>query len=165
VKGNDTFLDLTAKQVISMRQQFKLGVKFMLMNSFNTSGDTLSFMTKYSSISEDPNLELMQNKVPKVVKGTFAPAEWSINKHLEWCPPGHGDLYTALYGTGKLDQLLAQGCKYMFVSNSDNLGATLDVDLLTYFAKNDLPFLMECCQRTEADKKGGHLALRAVSYF
>jgi len=162
VKGNDTFLDLTAKQVISMRQQFKLGVKFMLMNSFNTSGDTLSFMTKYSSISEDPNLELMQNKVPKVVKGTFAPAEWSINKHLEWCPPGHGDLYTALYGTGKLDQLLAQGCKYMFVSNSDNLGATLDVDLLTYFAKNDLPFLMECCQRTEADKKGGHLALRTA---
>ena len=58
VKGTDTFLDLTAKQVITMRKQFKLGVKFMLMNSFNTSVDTLNFMTKYSSISEDQNLKL-----------------------------------------------------------------------------------------------------------
>lgn len=143
-----------------MRKEFKLGVKFMLMNSFNTSADTLNFMTKYSSISEDPSLELMQNKVPKVDKSTLEPASWPINKHLEWCPPGHGDLYTALYGSGKLDELLASGKKYMFVSNSDNLGATLDVDLLTYFAEQGLPFLMECCSRTEADKKGGHLALR-----
>ena len=192
-----------------------------------------------------------------------------MNKHLEWCPPGHGDLYTALYGSGALTELLAEGVKYMFVSNSDNLGATLDIgerrflfltlmfshlslslflfslylslylslslsvsltlflslchflfhtlslslslclsdtvtlfsvpfslslpvrniypfislrftsstslpfihpipfhstsspDLLTYFASQDVPFLMECCRRTEADKKGGHLAVRA----
>jgi UDP-N-acetylglucosamine pyrophosphorylase len=62
-----------------------------------------------------------------VHQSTLAPAEWSVNKHLEWCPPGHGDLYTALYGSGKLDELLADGVKYMFVSNSDNLGATLDL--------------------------------------
>ncbi|CAN0566841.1 unnamed protein product, partial [Ectocarpus sp. 12 AP-2014] len=78
----------------------------------------------------------------------------------EWCPPGHGDLYAALSGSGKLDELLAEGIKYMFVSNSDNLGATLDLDLLAYFATSDKPFLMECCERTESDKKGGHLAKR-----
>jgi phosphoglucomutase len=160
VKNGDAFLDLTAKQVIAMRQKFKVPVKFMLMNSFNTSKDTLSFLSKYPSIVEDQSIELMQNKVPKVDKKTLLPAEWSINKHLEWCPPGHGDLYTALYGSGKLEALLSQGIKYMFVSNSDNLGATLDLDLLTYFASSDVPFLMECCRRTEADKKGGHLALR-----
>lgn len=44
-------------------------------------------------------------------------------------------------------QLLAEGIKYMFVSNSDNLGATLDLDLLAYFATSDKPFLMECCER------------------
>lgn len=90
------------------------------------------------------------------------PVEWAANRHLEWCPPGHGDLYSALYGSGKLDALLAEGVKYMFVSNSDNLGATLDLDLLTYFAQSGMPFMMECCRRTEADKKGGHLALRTV---
>lgn len=160
VKGGNTFLDLTAKQVVSMRKKFKAPVKFMLMNSFNTSKDTLDFFQKYPSIADDPTLELMQNKVPKVDKATLAPATWPINPHLEWCPPGHGDLYTALYGSGKLDQLLSEGIKYMFVSNSDNLGATMDLDLLTYFANQNLPFMMECCRRTEADKKGGHLAMR-----
>jgi UDP-N-acetylglucosamine pyrophosphorylase len=126
VKGGNTFLDLTAKQVTSMRKSFKTQVKFMLMNSFNTSKDTLSFLAKYPSLVEDPKIELMQNKVPKVDKATMQPASWPANPHLEWCPPGHGDLYTALYGSGKLQELLAEGVKYMFVSNSDNLGATLD---------------------------------------
>jgi UDP-N-acetylglucosamine pyrophosphorylase len=126
VKGGNTFLDLTAKQVTCMRKAFKSHVKFMLMNSFNTSTDTLTFLAKYPSLVEDPKIELMQNKVPKVDKTTMQPAEWSANPHLEWCPPGHGDLYTALYGSGKLQELLNEGVKYMFVSNSDNLGATLD---------------------------------------
>ena len=79
----------------------------------------------------------------------MTPAAWTLNPHLEWCPPGHGDLYTALYGSGKLDELLAKGIKYMFVSNSDNLGATMDLELLAYFAEKGFPFMMECCQRTE----------------
>lgn len=59
-----------------------------------------------------------------------------------------------------MDSLLADGYKYMFVSNSDNLGASLDLGILTYFAEKDASFLMECCERTENDKKGGHLAVR-----
>lgn len=42
-----------------------------------------------------------------------------------------------------LDRLTAAGIKYVFVSNSDNLGATLDVDLLVYFAETDKSFVME----------------------
>jgi phosphoglucomutase len=82
------------------------------------------------------------------------------NPDNEWCPPGHGDLYAALVGSGCLESLLKAGYKYMFVSNSDNLGASLDLSILTYFAKSGAPFMMECCERTENDKKGGHLALR-----
>ena len=55
--------------------------------------------------------------------------------------------------------MLAQGSKYLFVSNSDNLGATLDPKL-SYFAQSKAPFMMECCERTANDKKGGHLASR-----
>jgi UDP-N-acetylglucosamine pyrophosphorylase len=68
VKGGNTFLDLTAKQIITMRKDFKAPVKFMLMNSFNTSKDTLGFLSKYPSVVEDPKIELMQNKVPKIDK-------------------------------------------------------------------------------------------------
>jgi UDP-N-acetylglucosamine pyrophosphorylase len=46
----------------------------------------------------------------------------------------------------------------MFVSNSDNLGATLDPALLAFFAEAKAPFMMEVAARTDADKKGGHLA-------
>lgn len=42
-----------------------------------------------------------------------------------------------------LDSLLEKGIKYLFVSNSDNLGATLDLKLLSYFAASDMSFLME----------------------
>jgi phosphoglucomutase len=139
VKGADSFLDLTAKQVIYMRRKFDSNVRFMLMNSFSTSDDTLAFLKKYPELSNDPNLELMQNKVPKVDASTLGPAAWPQAPSKEWCPPGHGDLYAALSGSGVLDSLLESGIKYMFVSNSDNLGATLDADLL----------------------KGGHLAKRA----
>ena len=52
-------------------------------------------------------------------------------------------MYPSLLGSGFLDRLLSKGVKYLFVSNSDNLGATLSVDLLAYFAKTDKAFLME----------------------
>ena len=161
VKGDDTFLDLTAKQVLKMRESFGSHVKFMLMNSFSTSDDTLAFFNeKYPDLAAEEGLEMLQNKVPKLDATTFKPAEDPNNPSNEWCPPGHGDLYAALVGSGRLDALLADGVKYMFVSNSDNLGATLDLKILAHFATSDASFMMECCQRTENDKKGGHLATR-----
>ncbi|RLN97299.1 hypothetical protein BBJ28_00016168 [Nothophytophthora sp. Chile5] len=162
VKGDDTFLDIMAKQVTELRSAHKSNVRFVLMNSFSTSTDTLEYLQKYPELVEDEALELLQNKVPKVDAATLAPATLPSNTSKEWCPPGHGDLYASLAGSGKLDKLVADGIKYMFVSNSDNLGATLDLDLLTYFAQSGKPFLMECCERTENDKKGGHLAERIV---
>ncbi|RLN50581.1 hypothetical protein BBJ29_009307 [Phytophthora kernoviae] len=158
VKGDDTFLDIMAKQVTELRSVHQSNVRFVLMNSFSTSADTLDYLQKYPELVEDEALELLQNKVPKVNTATMEPATYAANPSKEWCPPGHGDLYASLAGSGKLDKLVADGVKYMFVSNSDNLGATLDLDLLTYFAQSDKPFLMECCERTENDKKGGHLA-------
>lgn len=161
VKGDYTFLDLTAKQVMKMREDYGYKVKFMLMNSFSTSADTLDFFEeKFPELRAEEGLEMMQNKVPKLDATTFEPAECKSNPENEWCPPGHGDLYAALIGSGRLDGLLADGYKYMFVSNSDNLGATLDLKILTHFAETDAPFMMECCERTENDKKGGHLAIR-----
>lgn len=161
VKGEDTFLDLTAKQVMKMREDYGFNVKFMLMNSFSTSDDTLDFFAeKYPNLRAEEGLEMIQNKVPKLDATTYEPATCDTDSSNEWCPPGHGDLYAALVGSGRLEGLLASGYKYMFVSNSDNLGATLCLKILSHFAKSDAPFMMECCERTENDKKGGHLAVR-----
>merc|ERR1719238_264288 len=159
LKENDTFLDFIAKQVIQMRGTMgKLA--FMLMNSFATSDDTLTYLSKYGEDlkTEGLPLEFQQNKAPKVTESDMSPASWPANSGCEWCPPGHGDLYPAMLGTGTLDALIKSGYKYMFVSNSDNLGATMDLKLLTWFASTGAPFAMECAARTDADKKGGHLA-------
>jgi UDP-N-acetylglucosamine pyrophosphorylase len=132
------------------------------MNSFSTSEDTLGHLEKYRTegLADASEVELMQNQIPKIDAATFDPVSWPADPDLEWCPPGHGDLYPALVGSGWLDRLLAEGVKYAFVSNSDNLGAILDPAILAYFAKSGAPFLMEVTRRTAADRKGGHLAVR-----
>mmetsp|Transcript_28570 Transcript_28570/g.66974 ORF Transcript_28570/g.66974 Transcript_28570/m.66974 type:complete len:557 (-) Transcript_28570:285-1955(-) len=158
VKGEETFLDLIAKQLVSMRESLGANLAFMLMNSFATSADTLGHLSKYPHLPAQADLEFVQNKAPKVLASDLSPATWPKDRSHEWCPPGHGDLYPAMVGSGTLDKLLARKIRYMFVSNSDNLGATMDLRLLTHFANSGAPFMMECAERTEADKKGGHLA-------
>ncbi|KAL3908340.1 MAG: hypothetical protein SGPRY_009837 [Prymnesium sp.] len=159
VKQGMTFLDIIAEQVLHIRRKFGVDLAFMLMNSFSTSKDTLAALSKYSKLqSAGLPLEFLQNKAPKIVEADLTPASYPLNPANEWCPPGHGDLYAALVGSGTLDALLEKGFKYMFVSNSDNLGATMDLKLLTWFAESGAPFAMEVAARTDADKKGGHLA-------
>jgi UDP-N-acetylglucosamine pyrophosphorylase len=160
IEGN-SFLDLIAKQVDFMKNKYSQpDLKFMLMNSFATEADTQAALSKYPDLGTGAALSFVQNKAPKVTKDGYAPATWEASPENEWCPPGHGDLYPAMLGSGALDKLLSQGLKYMFVSNSDNLGATMDLKLLTYFKNTGAPFMMEVAARTDADKKGGHLATK-----
>jgi UDP-N-acetylglucosamine pyrophosphorylase len=131
------------------------------MNSFSTSADTRAFLKEnHPDLLEEEDVELMQNSSCKVDAETLAPATFPENPDMEWAPPGHGDIYPSLVGSGMLDKLLARGVEYLFVSNSDNLGATLDLALLSHFATSGYSFMMEVCKRTASDKKGGHLAKR-----
>ncbi len=160
VKDGRNFLDFIARQILHLRAARGAHVRFALMNSFSTSRDTMEHLARYPDLMKDGDLELMQSRAPKVDARTLDPVAWPENPDLEWCPPGHGDLYPSLAGSGMLDRLVAGGVRYLFVSNSDNLGATLDMDLLGFFAASDLSFLMEVTGRTAADRKGGHLARR-----
>ena len=161
VRNGETFLDLIARQVLAARKQTGANLRFLLMNSFSTSEDTRRHLARYPELGAPADLELLQNKVPKIAVEKLTPVEWPADPDLEWCPPGHGDLYPAILGSGVLDRLLKEGYLYLFVSNSDNLGATMDPALLNWFAGSDMPFLMEVTTRTAADRKGGHLAKRA----
>ncbi len=160
VRDGLTFLDLIVRQVRSLHRH--TGTRLLLMNSFSTSTATMEHLRRYQDegLANPAAVELMQNRVPKIDAATLAPLDWPTDRSLEWCPPGHGDLYPALAGSGWLDRLLAEGIRYAFVSNSDNLGAVPDPTLLGYFAQSDAPFLMEVTRRTAADRKGGHLARR-----
>jgi hypothetical protein len=74
-----------------------------------------------------------------------------------WYPPGHGDIYASFYNSGLLDQLIAQGKEYIFVSNIDNLGATVDLHILQQLVSQPngkrCEFIMEVTDKTRADVK------------
>lgn len=154
VKDGYTFLDIIAQQAIYAQ------VPLVLMNSYATEADSCEALSAYQELIGDVPQSFVQHMEPKVRQDDFSPAEWPDDPELTWCPPGHGDVYTALVTQGVLEALLAAGYKYAFISNADNLGATLDHALLGYFVEKRLPFMLEVTARTEIDRKGGHLARR-----
>ena len=158
VKNDLSFLDITALQIRNLNKQFSISIPLILMNSFNTNNDSLKALDKYHDIKNDVPFSFIQHKFPKIMASDMKPVSCPQNPSFEWNPPGHGDLYAAIYSGGILQKLLDKGYRYAFISNIDNLGATLDTAVLGYFAKKELSFLMEVTDRTFMDRKGGHLA-------
>ena len=150
-KDDKTFLE------IILEKAEKFNVELCLMNSFSTHRDTIAALSKMRP-SKSPRL-FLQHKFPKILRNNLAPADWHGNRRLEWNPPGHGDVYTALLTSGILQQLLDEGIKYAFIANSDNLGATIDKSLLGFFSEKGFPFMMEVSERIPVDFKGGHMAI------
>ena len=158
VKDGLRFLDIIVRHVLYLRQQTGARLPLMFMNSYSTQDATHQALMAYPELAHDLPLDFLQNKIPKIWQDTFAPVEWHEDPAKEWCPPGHGDIYLTLYTSHLLGQMLSLGYEYAFISNADNLGATVDTDILGFFAAQKLPFLMEVTGRTVADRKGGHLA-------
>jgi len=154
IKNQLSFLEIYFHQI----QKYKtaMQIPLILMNSFNTHEKTLDALKR---IGKDKDVAFfLQNKFPKVDKQTYAPANWPKNPSMEWNPPGHGEIYSAFKNSGMLEKCLNMGIKYAFISNSDNLGATLNLNILGYFAEKQVPFVMEVVRRGPSDTKGGHLA-------
>jgi UTP--glucose-1-phosphate uridylyltransferase len=160
VKEGLSFLDIIVRQVLHLREQTGARIPLLLMHSFATREDSLAALARYPELELDLPLDFVQGKVPKLLADGFEPVEWPANPALEWAPPGHGDVYTSLATSGLLGELLDRGYEYLFLSNADNLGAVLEPRILGWFADQGLPFLSEVTDRTEGDKKGGHLARR-----
>ena len=161
IKDGHTFLEVIARQVLDLRERHRAQIPLLLMNSFATRDDTLAALEQYPELEiEGLPLDFVQGKVPKLLADSFEPVSWPDDPALEWAPPGHGDVFTSLATSGMLGTLLERGYQYVFMSNSDNLGAVLEPRILDWFAREQLPFLSEVVDRTEGDRKGGHLARR-----
>jgi UTP--glucose-1-phosphate uridylyltransferase len=161
VKDGHTFLDVIARQILQLRERHGARIPLLLMNSFATRDDTLAALERYPELQvDDLPLDFLQGRVPKLLTDGDGPVEWPADPSLEWAPPGHGDVFASLAATGLLSDLLEHGYEYVFLSNSDNLGATLEPRVLGWLAREGLPFVSEVVDRTESDRKGGHLARR-----
>ncbi|KLO20353.1 UDPGP-domain-containing protein [Schizopora paradoxa] len=157
VKDDMTFLDLTVRQIEHLNTSLKVDVPLILMTSFNTHEDTLRIIKKYAN-QQLRITTFNQSRYPRINKETLLPCPSNANEEKsKWYPPGHGDVYNALVQSGVLDQLLAEGKEYLFVSNSDNLGAVVDQGILQHMIDTQAEFLMEVTDKTKADVKGGTL--------
>lgn len=156
VREDKTFLDLILDQIRVLRDKYHTPVPLLFMNSFRTHLDTMLHIQDIENPYHLP-LAFLQHKYPKITAEDNSPAKWPDNPELEWNPPGHGDLFTALITSGILKNLLEKGYKYAFISNSDNLGATMNENILGYLKAQEFTFLMEVTPRTVSDRKGGHL--------
>jgi UTP--glucose-1-phosphate uridylyltransferase len=161
VRDGLTFLDLIARQVLAARAHYGVRLPLLFLHSFNTRDDCLEALAAYPDLAVDGlPLDMLQSQEPKLRADDLTPVSWPADPRLEWCPPGHGDIYPTLLDSGVLDALLAAGFRYANVSNSDNLGASPSPELAGWFARSGAPFAAEITPRTAMDVKGGHLARR-----
>ncbi|XP_059187540.1 UTP--glucose-1-phosphate uridylyltransferase-like [Centropristis striata] len=164
VRNENTFLDLTVKQIEHLNKTFNADVPLVLMNSFNTDEDTKKILQKYKH--HRVNIHTFnQSRYPRINKESLLPIATNMGMSGEngeaWYPPGHGDVYASFSNSGLLDKLLSEGKEYIFVSNIDNLGATVDLFILHHLmsqpAERRCEFVMEVTDKTRADVKGGTL--------
>ncbi|XP_064998792.1 UTP--glucose-1-phosphate uridylyltransferase-like [Musa acuminata AAA Group] len=157
VRNGFTFLDLIVIQIESLNKKYGCDVPLLLMNSFNTHDDTLKIVEKYAN----SNIKIHtfnQSQYPRFVVEDFMPLPSKGQSGKDgWYPPGHGDVFPSLMNSGKLDALLSQGKEYIFVANSDNLGAIVDLKILNHLIHNQNEYCMEVTPKTLADVKGGTL--------
>ena len=156
-----SFLEIIAGQTLALRRRHGVRLPLILMDSEATCEPTLAALAAHPEIAT-PGLPLdfLQSMVPKLDARSLLPARWPAAPQLEWCPPGHGDVYASMVGSGLLEALQGQGFRYVVIANSDNLGATVDARIVAHLARERIPFLMEVVRGTSADRKGGHLACR-----
>jgi UTP--glucose-1-phosphate uridylyltransferase len=143
-----------------VRRRHDVRLPLVLMNSPHTRADSVRALDRYPDLAADVPADFLQHRVPKIGADDLQPAHWPANPELEWCPPGHGDLYVAPSTSGMLDWLLERGYEHAFVSNADNLGAVVEPRIVSWLAAERVPFAMEVVVGTEADRKGGHIARR-----
>lgn len=161
VRGGLSFLDITCLQLRAVREETGASLPLILMDSYHTVEPTARAREAYPDAGT-PGIpqSFLQHREPRLWASSLEPVTWPANPELEWCPPGHGDVYPALASTGTLDALISAGYRYVFLSNGDNLGAVPDPLLAQWFANSGAPFAIEVCERTGNDLKGGHVARR-----
>lgn len=160
IKGNLSFLSVMAKQIGYLRNQYGIDVPLLFMDSYNTQEDSQKELN-HGGFKQSLRSSFLQHKVPRLDAKTFAPIKTNVEKE-NWCPPGHGDIYFTMMEEGILDELLSKGFEIAFLSNGDNLGATVDPQIVSYLLKEDIHFAMEMTPKTLADKKGGAIYRKLV---
>jgi UTP--glucose-1-phosphate uridylyltransferase len=153
VTKDETFFDILLDQIKSLNEKYNADVPLVLMHSFYTDDLMKEHIKDTKGVRV---LTFNQNKFPRIDAETLEPVPADKNAPLsEWNPPGHGDVFHCLRDSGLLDKLLAEGRKFMFISNIDNLGAIVDLKILNKVVTENRSYAAETVAKTPDDWKGG----------
>jgi UTP--glucose-1-phosphate uridylyltransferase len=168
INKTQTFLGAIAHQLESLGSRYGVSLPLWLLNSFYTQSDTAKLLAGFAYH------ELIQHQFPRLdIRNPQRPVPLLVKEEpkAEWYPPGHGDIYTIFSKFDWIETQLREGKAFCFISNADNLGATVDTGILGYMQEAELDFVMETTPKTKADIKGGsvieegdgHLALLEIA--
>lgn len=152
-----TYLDLIVSQIESLNSKHGCSVPLILMNTLKTHDETLKVVEKYSEEKFDIHT-LCQSPSHPVTRGHDSEDEVY---HFD-----HRELFLSLKKSGTLDALLAQGKEFIFVANSDNMGATIDPKILNHLVQNGVEYCVESLEELKHSVTGNlWVDLKAVKRF
>ena len=159
-KDGLSFLDIIARQVLALRAEhdaeLPLRADGLVLHARGLAGRAGATTRTSTSACRSTSSRTRSRSSSST---DLTPVEWPDDPALEWCPPGHGDLYTALVTSGMLEDAARARLRVRVRRQlrQPRRGARPAHPRLAARA-SEIPFLMEVTERTEADRKGGHLA-------
>jgi UTP--glucose-1-phosphate uridylyltransferase len=151
VSRGKTFLDLKLADIRASAARAHGRVGTYLMTSFATDAD-VSRMAREANTAEAPVETFSQFISLRLERDgkLFRDSKGDISPYA----PGHGDLPFALRRSGTLTKLREQGVTQIYVSNVDNLAATLDPAIVGAHLDAKKPITVEVADKAKGDKGG-----------
>ena len=160
VARGHSFLALKLRQVTQMARQAQGGQKsgsgahipVFIMNSFATDPDTRRHLQAHANFGLDDVTTFCQGISVRLSPNgdIFRTAGGQVSFYA----PGHGDLLAGLAGHEAFERFARGGGQHVVVSNVDNLGATLDAEVVAAHIKAAAPVTCEVAQRRDGDAGG-----------
>lgn len=151
VARGKTFLDLKLADIRASAERAGGRVTTYLMTSFATDAE-VSRLARAATSTAAPVETFSQFVSLRLDKdgSLFRDGAGNVSAYA----PGHGDLPFALRRSGALAKLRAAGVEQIYVSNVDNLAATLDPAIVGAHLEGRTPITVEVADKAKGDKGG-----------
>jgi UTP--glucose-1-phosphate uridylyltransferase len=152
VIGNRTFLDLKHADIRHLSARLGVPITTYVMTSYATHDRIVQQV-------RDEQLETDDTKIvcfPQLVSLRLTPDGELFHEDGEPSPyaTGHGDLTFALRSSGVLGRFRRSGGRILYMSNVDNLGATLDPAVIGAHLARGAEITAEVVRKDPGDKGG-----------
>lgn len=155
-KKNLTFLEIKLNHVRAEQKKYKCKIPFILMTNEDTDKSITEFLSKNNRLEDIDLIKIIQPVTVRFEETSQGLRVATLkNGEPSYAPGGHYDAFILLKEIKQ--QLKNKGIKTIYVTNIDNLGATIDPLLLGIHLKEKSLFTPEIA-RKELDDKGGTFA-------